>query len=74
MPRRRHLSDASRDSLLRAAGDFRRVCIATVTEAPIGGPEARSAQAALQAIDGIAETLTGRRDHFHLQPHGQGVG
>ena len=76
MPRhtRRHLSQGSRDTLLRAAGEFRRVCVATITEAPINGPEAKSVDAAMNAVDGIAETLTGRRDHFHLKGHGQGIG
>ena len=76
MPRhtRPHLSQLSRDNLLQAAGEFRRVLVVTITEAPINGPEAKSVDAAMNAVDGIAETLTGRRDHFHLKEHGQGIG
>ena len=71
---RRHLSQGTRDNLLKSAGDFRRVCVATITEAPINGPEAHSVHAAMKAVDSIAETLTGRRDHFHLKGHGKGIG
>lgn len=58
------------DAALGAARLCRLDCISLLRAAPIGGPVYQAASAALDAIDGLAGTLTGDRARFWTGPHG----
>ncbi|BDC50650.1 hypothetical protein F183_A29660 [Bryobacterales bacterium F-183] len=51
--------------LLAAVGVCRTACVAACTKAPIGGAVYRATSALMDAIDELAEVLTGDRAHFH---------
>ena len=72
MPRRRILHDHTAREALRSAGECRAACVQVITQAPIGGPAYVAARQVLDAIDGLAEVLTGDRRHFHLRQHTAG--
>ena len=56
------------DQVLEKLAVGRRGAIQVSTEAKIASPEYRAAQSALNAIDNLAEVLTGDQEHFHLKP------
>lgn len=68
--RRRILPKDVADDALKSAGECRKHCIRVLTNAPINEPAYAAAQAVMEAIDGLAEVLTGDRRHFHLKSHG----
>jgi hypothetical protein len=44
-------------------------CPSGLRQAPIGGPVYTAVGELMEAIDGVAEVLTGDRSHFHMKPH-----
>lgn len=54
-----------RDFLDKAEG-WRKECVRVLSRAPINGPVYQAASGILDAIDGLAEAVTGDRKHFHL--------
>ena len=54
-----------RDFLERAEG-WRKECIRVLSRAPINSPVYVAASGIVDAIDGLAEAVTGDRRHFHL--------
>lgn len=71
MPRsRRILPPTTIDAAMEAAGECRKLCVQVLTEAPIGGPAYKAAGEVMDAIDKLAEALTGERKRFWLKPHG----
>lgn len=54
-----------RDFLDRAAL-WRKECIRVLSRAPINSPVYQAASGIVDAIDGLAEAVTGDRKHFHL--------
>ncbi|WP_372623062.1 hypothetical protein [Falsiroseomonas sp.] len=72
MPRRRVLPTTTAAAAMEAAEEMRRAAVRVCTEAPIGGPAYKAAATVLEALDGMAEALTGRRDALHTPPHRAG--
>ena len=72
MPRRRMLYPATSEATMTAARDMRRAAVRVCTEAPIGSPAYVTAGAVLDALDSMAEALTGRRDALHNPQHTAG--
>jgi len=72
MPRRSSRSDrfVDRPHLLASMGACREAITREMARMQINGPLYCSASAVLAAIDGLALTLTGQREYFHLKGHG----
>lgn len=66
--RKRTLSAATVATAMDDLERARSACVRICTEAPIGGEHYRAAGEVMSAIDGFAEVVTGRRDHFHTKP------
>lgn len=66
---KRYLSDADKLAFLAKVREWRDACIAMQTLAPINDPFYRSISEVADAIDGVAEAVTGRGDHFHTRKH-----
>ena len=62
--KRGHIDKAAVLPLLESG---RRGAIQVATQATIGSPEYAAASTMLQAIDRLAESLTGDPSHFHLK-------
>jgi hypothetical protein len=67
MSRRRVFVGAEQLGLLDKAEGWRKECIRVLSRAPINSPLYRSVSGIMDAIDGLAEAVTGNRQHFHLQ-------
>jgi hypothetical protein len=63
---------AQQEALLDAVRACRHACVRAVAAAPIGGPVYVAAGRLMEAIDDLAEVLTGDRRHFHGKPHSIG--
>jgi hypothetical protein len=72
MPRRRILSTTTAETAMATAQEMRRAAVKVRTEAPIGAPAYEAAGAVLEALDEMAEALTGRRNALHDSPHRAG--
>ncbi len=72
MPRRSSRSDrfVDRPHLLISMGVCREAITREMARMQINGPLYCSASAVLAAIEGLALTLTGQREYFHLKGHG----
>jgi acyl dehydratase len=57
-----------KDEVLEKLSVGRRGAIQVSTEAKIGSDEYRAAQSVTDAIDNLAELLTGDSRYFHIQP------
>ena len=66
---RRHFDDVDKQALLDALEAARRACVQAGRKAPIRGDVYLSVEKVMDAIDGAALTLTGKRDHFWLKGH-----
>ena len=72
MPRRRSkrfLSEEDKQTFLAKAGELRTSCVGMQTRGPINDPLYASISKLMDAIDGVAEVVTGRRDHFNKVAH-----
>jgi hypothetical protein len=58
---------AEQIDLLDKAEGWRKECVRVLSRAPINSPLYRSVGGIMDAIDGLAEAVTGNRQHFHLQ-------
>ncbi len=67
--RERIFHEPAAKQLLDAIGTCRKACIEASTEVPINGDVYQAAWKVKDAIDGLAEVLTGDRQHFWLKPH-----
>ncbi len=67
--RSRHFDSIDVQPLLEALEVARRGCVQAGRKAPIQGEVYQSVQKVMDAIDEAALVLTGKRDHFWLQPH-----
>ena len=65
--RRPEMVHEEQTAFLREAGEWRRRCVAVLARAPIQGPIYVAASGIMDAIDRLAQAVTGRRDHFHLR-------
>lgn len=65
----RHFGAADRQTLLTAIGECRKACVEALAVEPIGAPLHDRTVAVMQAIDNLAELLTGDREHFWTKPH-----
>lgn len=65
--RQRYFGDVEKQALLQAIGECRAACIKAQTAAPINEPIYRATDVLMDAIDSLAEVLTGDREHFHLK-------
>ena len=66
------LFPATSEAAMAAAQHMRRAAFKVCTAAAIGSPAYVTAGAVLDAPDGMAEALTGRRDALHTPPHTAG--
>jgi hypothetical protein len=69
---RRVLSSRTVEEVLMDGCTCRRAMVRLSTEAPIGSPPYRAAVEVLDALDKLAEALTGDRTLWHLKPRGMG--
>lgn len=67
MARRRVFGQGEEARLLDEARVWRARCVEVLGRAPVGGPLYRSVSGVLDAIDGVAEVITGSRGHFHMK-------
>ncbi|GEP02293.1 hypothetical protein [Methylobacterium oxalidis] len=67
MGRNRILVGAEQRDLLDKAESWRKECIRVLTKAPIHSPLYKATSGILDAIDELAEAVTGDRKHFHLR-------
>lgn len=65
----RSLSDMDRQALLEAIAKCRAACVTASTKAPISGDVYSTAGKLMQAIDDMAQTLTGDHAYLHLKGH-----
>lgn len=72
MAKKRLLSAATRGATLAAAKACRTAAVQLLTEAPIHSAEYQRAAELLDAIDALAEALTGKAELFHTKPHTAG--
>ncbi len=68
--RRRQSLESDDAAVLRAIGTCRDACIEALRRALPTDEIARRTRALTEAIDHVAEVLTGKPDHFWLKPHG----
>ena len=68
MSRRRSRGTISIETVLERLGNGRAGAVQVMREAKIGSPEYKSAGYVADAIDDLAEKLTGDRTHFHTRP------
>lgn len=54
---------------LAQLGTWRRQCNELMGRAPVADPVYRATRGIVEAIDGVAEAVTGDRTHFHLRAH-----
>jgi hypothetical protein len=66
-PRRRYLSRRTAQQALDAAEECWLLSDQVLAEVPAGSPAYQAACAVMDAIDGLAEVLTGERGHFYLK-------
>jgi hypothetical protein len=66
---KRIFTDVDSRDLLKAIGECRAACIVASSKAPITGDVYQRCTGLIQAIDDVAEVLTGDRQHFWLRPH-----
>ena len=64
----RIVDSASRERLLESLGQSRNLLTSAMAQLPVRGPEYLAAEAIVSAIDGMAEHLTGSRQHFWARP------
>jgi hypothetical protein len=57
------------EALLDAVEACRHACVQALAAAPIGGPVYITTVHLMEAIDDVAEVLTGDRRRFHGKPH-----
>jgi hypothetical protein len=69
----RSFTEADKAELLKSIGECRNACVAAITRAPISGEVYRRTSKLMEAIDDVAEELTGKREHFHVQPSTRGL-
>jgi hypothetical protein len=62
--RRRSFTPGEAARLLEALGQSRAQLTAAMGKLPIRGPEYLAAESVMDAIDGLAEVLTGSRQYF----------
>ena len=67
MGRNRVFVGAEQLDLLDKAETWRKECVRVLSRAPINSPLYQSVSGIIDAIDGLAEAMTGDRRHFHLQ-------
>lgn len=67
MGRRRVFCQTEEARLLEEARVWRVRCVEVLGRAPVGGPLYRSVSGILDAIDSVAEAITGSRGHFHMK-------
>jgi hypothetical protein len=72
--RRLPLSELYKDDALIAARQCRDEMLRIHRSVPIAGSEYQAASAVMDALDGLAEALTGQRRLWHTPEHGGGVG
>lgn len=72
MGRRSGRGIINKKAALEALREGRSGAIRVHREAKINSPEYQAATAVTQAIDDLAEQLTGDREHFWTVPHGSG--
>jgi hypothetical protein len=65
---KRMFSETDRQALLTAIEQCRKASIDALRRAPCTGDVYARASALVDAIDGVAEVLTGKREHFWLEP------
>ncbi|WP_336490932.1 hypothetical protein [Methylobacterium nigriterrae] len=68
MARSRTFAGAEQRAFLDKAENWRLECIRVVAQAPVGSLVYQAASGIIDAIDGLAEAVTGDRRHFHLKP------
>lgn len=68
--RRRQFLESDTAALMTAIGTCRLACIAALRQAPPNDLIAERTRKLMNAINGVAEALTGDREHFWLKPHG----
>lgn len=66
---KRHLSEEDKQTFLVKAGELRTACVGMQTRGPINDPLYDAISELMRAIDGVAEVVTGQRDHFHAVRH-----
>lgn len=66
---KRYLSEEDKQTFLAKAGELRTACIDMQTRGPINDPFYASISKLMDAIDGVAEVVTGEGDHFHTKKH-----
>lgn len=66
MARSRIFVGAEQRYFLDRAEVWRKECIRVLSRAPINSPVYVAASGIVDAIDGLAEAVTGDRKHFHL--------
>lgn len=66
---KRYLSEEDKQSFLAKAGELRTACVGMQTRGPINDPLYASISKLMDAIDGVAEVVTGRSDDFHTRKH-----
>lgn len=68
MTRRSGRRTINKDPALEQLGSGRAGAVQVMRQAKIGSPEYKSAGYVADAIDDLAEKLTGDRTHFHTRP------
>lgn len=68
--RRRRFYESDAMALLTAIAACRDACIEALRKAPPTDEIAKRTRALSEAIDDVAEVLTGSREHFWLKPDG----
>ncbi|MBG6161506.1 hypothetical protein IWQ54_001156 [Labrenzia sp. EL_195] len=68
MTRRSGRGTIKKEPTLEKLGNGRAGAVDVMRQAKIGSPEYKSAGYVADAIDDLAEKLTGDRTHFHAQP------
>lgn len=66
---KRFLSEGEKQAFLAEAGKLRAACVRMHTRGPIRDPLYASISHLMQAIDAVAEVVTGNRAHFHIVQH-----
>ncbi|KQQ31518.1 hypothetical protein ASF53_02120 [Methylobacterium sp. Leaf123] len=66
---KRFLSEEDKLSFLAKAGELRTSCVGMQARGPINDPFYASVSKLMEAIDGVAEVVTCRREHFYTMAH-----